>query len=333
MNNVNIKAKEIIYAGAIGDAFGYLIEFDSWEKIQQKYGVNGLQYHIFKNLYYRVSDDTQMTLFCWNAILNKLEEKKLNLEAINEEIYIQYLDWYITQNSKEYSKDYKNPLMKYQEMWSSEAPGRTCLSALSSKKMGSMENKINDSKGCGGIMRVAPIAFLPIENKEIFKLGCMQAAITHGHPEGYLSAGFFASLLRDLMNNSSFEKAYVNNLKILSEYQEANNLLHYLEKVMFYMGQKNILRHNELTEKIGSGWVGEEALGIALYAFQKASSFSELLDLSANHSGDSDSTASLAAQLYVAKYGLENEYQEIYGSINIHSVIELLNSRHEKLKT
>ena len=82
MNNVNIKAKEIIYAGAIGDAFGYLIEFDSWEKIQQKYGVNGLQYHIFKNLYYRVSDDTQMTLFCWNAILNKLEEKKLKIVPI-----------------------------------------------------------------------------------------------------------------------------------------------------------------------------------------------------------------------------------------------------------
>lgn len=323
--------KEIIYAGAIGDAFGYLVEFDSWEQIQEKYGVSGLQYHKFKNLHYKVSDDTQMTLFCWNGILNKLEENNLILENINEEIYQQYLDWYTTQHNKNYSKNYKNSLMNYQEMWHTEAPGNTCLSALNSKKMGTIERKINNSKGCGGIMRVAPISFLPIENKKIFKLGCMQAAITHGHPEGYLSAGFFASFLNDLINSRSFEEAYFANIEILKEYKEAKDLLHYLEKVIFYISQKNILKNNDLTEKIGSGWVGEEALGVALYALKKASSFSELLDISANHSGDSDSTASLAAQLYVAQNGLEKEYKQIYHSINVSSAIELLSDRHKKL--
>ena len=39
------------------------------------------------------------------------------------------------------------------------APGNTYLSALGSRRCGSIINKINNSKGCGGIMRVAKIAF------------------------------------------------------------------------------------------------------------------------------------------------------------------------------
>jgi len=37
------------------------------------------------------------------------------------------------------------------------APGNTCLSALRSGKMGTVAESINSSKGCGGVMRVAPV--------------------------------------------------------------------------------------------------------------------------------------------------------------------------------
>lgn len=326
MKNFN-KEKEIIYAGAIGDAFGYLIEFDYWEQIQEKYGTNGLQYNQFINLSYRVSDDTQMTLFCWNAILNKLKNHSvmdITLEEINSEIYQQYLNWYLTQDRKKYNQNHKDLLMKYKEIWRAEAPGHTCLSALGSGRMGKIEKHINNSKGCGGIMRVAPISFLPFNNEEIFKLGCMQAAITHGHPDGYLSAGFFASILKSLMENNSFEKSYNLSLNILKKYSESQELINYLENIMSHIEKEVVLRHNNLTNEIGLGWVGEEALGIALYALLKAKSFEDLLDISANHSGDSDSTASLAAQLYVAQNGLEEKYKDIFNRINVAPAINYL---------
>jgi len=57
-------------------------------------------------------------------------------------------------------------------------------------------------------------------------------------------------------------------------------------------------------EKLGAGWVGEEALAIALYSVLSANSFVEAVAIATNHSGDSDSTASIAGQLWGAMNGL-----------------------------
>jgi len=61
-----------------------------------------------------------------------------------------------------------------------------------------------------------------------------------------------------------------------------------------------------LPEVLGQGWVGEQALAIAVYAASRSQSLQEVLVIAANHSGDSDSTASLAGQLFGAQYGLES---------------------------
>jgi hypothetical protein len=60
-----------------------------------------------------------------------------------------------------------------------------------------------------------------------------------------------------------------------------------------------------LPEVLGQGWVGEQALAIAVYAASRSQSFRDVMAIAANHSGDSDSTASLAGQLFGAQYGLE----------------------------
>jgi ADP-ribosylglycohydrolase len=60
-----------------------------------------------------------------------------------------------------------------------------------------------------------------------------------------------------------------------------------------------------LPPELGQGWVGEQALAIAVYAASLSQSFQEVIVIAANHSGDSDSTASLAGQLFGAQHGLE----------------------------
>jgi ADP-ribosylglycohydrolase len=62
-------------------------------------------------------------------------------------------------------------------------------------------------------------------------------------------------------------------------------------------------RPEEAIRALGEGWVGEEALAIGLYAALVGGSFTETLAIAANHDGDSDSTASIAGQLFGAWKG------------------------------
>ena len=75
------------------------------------------------------------------------------------------------------------------------------MSALRSGGLGTPENAINDSKGCGGVMRVAPLGLLPdhLVASQAFQLGARAAAITHTHPTGYVAAGVLAATVRELM--------------------------------------------------------------------------------------------------------------------------------------
>ena len=318
------KYKEIIIAGAIGDAFGYFVEFDRWNTIIQKYGENGIQFHLLPNNDWHISDDTQMTFFCLQSIIKYINNDKHDLNEINKEIYHSYLDWLKTQLSKYNSLNNYSDLLSFEELYYKEAPGATCITALNSKRMGSIDKIINDSKGCGGIMRVAPCAFLNISIADVFKLGCFQASITHSHPNGYLSAGFFAGLLKALLENNSFEKSIELNINILKTYKKHEDILIYIHKVLSLIKNEDIIEHDILNNFIGEGWVGEEALGIAMYAMKKGKNFSHVLDIATNHNGDSDSTASLAAQLYISQNPLPIEFSNFINNFKTKKVFNYL---------
>jgi len=57
-----------------------------------------------------------------------------------------------------------------------------------------------NSKGCGGVMRVAPVGLVSkgFQPEQTFQLAAEAAACTHGHPSGYLSAGAMAGMVRFL---------------------------------------------------------------------------------------------------------------------------------------
>ena len=57
--------------------------------------------------------------------------------------------------------------------------------------------------------------------------------------------------------------------------------------------------------RLGGGWVGEEALAIGYFAALVADGFEEAMRIAANHSGDSDSTASIAGQIVGAGVGAQ----------------------------
>ena len=76
--------------------------------------------------------------------------------------------------------------------------------------------------------------------------------------------------------------------------------------------------HVENIEAIGGGWVGEEALAIALYCcLASAGDLPRALLLAVNHSGDSDSTGAIAGNILGAFLGREALPREWLGRLEL----------------
>lgn len=298
-----------LLGGAVGDAFGYTVEFDSLVKIRQQFGHEGLTKPILQRGKLVVSDDTQMTLFTLEGILRSTDEHgTVNLSCAREEIRHAYLDWYDTQQSK--SGSHFGWLASRPAMRARRAPGNTCLSALKAGGTGSIEKPINDSKGCGGVMRTAPIGFL--QDIDLFDLAARAAALTHGHVDGWASSGVLPRIIARLIEG---EEKY---LAVRNGYSDGNEWGHVYGQAAntdpYLLAQKlaRKMRFNpyEAIRQLGQGWVGDEALAIGMYAFLSARSFRDVLIRATNHDGDSDSTASIAGQLWGAKHGLNDIPQD-----------------------
>ena len=323
-----------LLGGAIGDALGYPIEFLKLNEIYDKYGKNGiadLEIHVIsgKSL---ISDDTQMTLFTVEGILSYENKRKNEDEAsISKCTFYSYERWLHTQGypiSEEYDyliNERNSTLFEYKELFSQRSPGNSCITSLihaRNNKFGTIENHINKSKGCGGVMRAAPAGLYYINrNRDAFNLGCELAAITHGHPTGYLSAGAFSSIISDLCVGLLIEEAVENAIKILENMEKNEETLTALNKAVLLAKDGN--SSPEKLSQLGEGWIAEEALSIAIYcALSHPEDFEKALKLSVNHSGDSDSTGSICGNIMGAKLGLKSIPKEWIDKLELSDLIE-----------
>lgn len=309
------RALACLLGGAIGDALGYEVEFTSLREILKRFGECGINAPVSHHGKLIVSDDTQMTLFTLEGLQRSLRDRAGWQKSCVASIRNAYLDWFDTQRGPSDSQ-HRNTygwLVHQAEMRVSRAPGNTCLGALASGCHGGISKPINNSKGCGGAMRVAPIGLVgPMgDPSTVFELAAEAAALTHGHASGYLSAGMVASIVRLLVDGVhlqsqrfGYDGAVDRSCRFLAAHKGHEETLQAINqaRALAADGSKH---HTTAVERLGGGWVGEEALAIALYAVLSASSFVEAVSIGANHSGDSDSTAAIAGQFWEAMDGLE----------------------------
>lgn len=275
-----------LLGGAIGDAMGYPVEFMRYAEIARYFGGAGVRDLSNGNL---VSDDTQMTLFTAEGLLNAHQSGKSKVKSV----YLSYLRWYYTQcGVKMPGAQYEGGLLNEASIFASRAPGTTCLSSLGSGRMGTIANPINHSRGCGGVMRVAPCAVFP----HAFDLGCRIAAITHGHPGGYISAGALSSLLQKLYYGQSLPDAVGDLIEELDMIEDAESTRDALQHAVDLAAEGRPCAPT--VKELGEGWVGEEALAIAVYsALSFPDDFPQAVRLAVNHDGDSDSTGSICGNI------------------------------------
>src|SRR5919202_5697297 len=106
--------------------------------------------------------------------------------------------------------------------------------------------------------RVAPVGLIGAH--EPFRLGCELAAITHGHPSGYLSAGFLAHLIHLLFEGQPLERAIQTAADELRRWPQHAECLAAVEAAVA-LAQAGPATPERL-QTLGGGWVGEEAMAI-----------------------------------------------------------------------
>jgi ADP-ribosylglycohydrolase len=214
-----------------------------------------------------------------------------------------YLRWYETQTGRQGESE--EGLLAYAPLWKRRAPGNTCMSALAQGGRGTTERRINDSKGCGGVMRTAPIGLVQQwDERTAFELGAAAAALTHGHPSGFFSAAAMSAIVRNLLDGADLTVAIDRASNLLSDHAEAKETQGAMNRAV-ELARQSQDGQDVARGSLGEGWVGEEALAIGIYSCLVGSDFEDTMRIAANHDGDSDSTASIAGQLFGARWGLQ----------------------------
>lgn len=278
-----------LFGGAIGDALGAEIEFWSLDRIRARFpnGVDRILPH--DGVPAAITDDTQMTLFTAEGLIRAcVRSHARGICHAPSVVHHALMRWLATQGDDGVIRDIdrKTGLITDPRLHRIRAPGLTCVSALrESRHFGDMAR--NDSKGCGTIMRVAPVGLIWPRNVQTLADECSH--LTHGHQTGRDAARAFACILMlitqdwslpNLMQNAAAMNLDVPTLKAIHAALEAP-----------------ADGRPETVESLGGGWVAEEALSIALYAARVAESFEHGLTIAVTHSGDSDSTGAIAGNL------------------------------------
>ena len=290
------RIRGCLLGGAIGDALGAPIEFESLAAIRATYGPSGVSGLVGTSWPPRtITDDTQMTLFTAEGLLRAGRGSAYALEHIAHA----YDRWLLTQGEGHAAAT--GWLVTHRELHARRAPGNTCLSALRSGRRPGRRGALNSSKGCGAVMRVAPIGLV---HHAPFEVAAEAGGLTHHHPSGYLSAGAFAQVLATIMTGATLHDAIDAARIELRRWPDHEETLHAIDSAVSAASVPGS-PSAEVMESLGQGWVGEEALAIALYCALVAPDVRTGLLLAVNHGGDSDSTGSIAGNLLGAPYGYD----------------------------
>lgn len=329
------KYRGCLIGGAAGDALGYAVEFLDEATILNRYGEKGITEYDFVDGFAEISDDTQMTLFTATGLLLGTTRGMTRgiMGTYPSYINFSYKDWYRTQ-TEEYplpEEYHYSWLTNVPEMFSRRAPGNTCLSAIENPAYGTIDEPINRSKGCGGVMRVAPIG-LYFEGKrysidEIDRIGAETAALTHGHSLGYIPAAGLVHIIHLVSHNddiSIFEAVKDMERAIARQFSNDVHLQAFLELMdkAIALSEDKSIDDLDAIRTLGQGWVAEETLAIAIYCSLKYSNdFDKALIASVNHSGDSDSTGAVTGNIMGAYLGLKNIPEKYLDNLELKDII------------
>ncbi len=312
------RVRGCLLGGAVGDALGAPVEFRTRSGIHAEHGDQGVREYVAEysrgSAYYGlITDDTQMTLFTMEGLIRAgvRRDRGIGFNPVGI-LHQSYVTWYETQTLRGPSGKSPGWLQGQTWLYDLRAPGDTCLRALeySIAGMGNLPRfgaaAANDSKGCGGVMRSAPVGLLPFDNagSAIFAWAAEAAGLTHGHPSGKLASGALALLVHRLVAGADLMAALDTAMAELTGHDGHEETTAALRRAREAAAEKPVTAAT--VEGLGGGWIAEEALAIAVYCAlvrARPEEFVDALALSVTHSGDSDSTGAICGNILGALHG------------------------------
>ena len=325
-----------IMGGAFGDALGFPVEFMQLSEIVEHYGRQGIVKPQFgPNQKALVSDDTQMILFGMDGLTEGIRLRRSGAADADAEIFLDlaYLDWYATQQSRirythPFTAIYTDHRLKAQR-----APGKTCMSALAQQfiaaqgtgeeynvqKRGTMEKPFNASKGCGSVMRAAPIGLMlneetqNLRRENVALAAARAAALTHGHPFAWLSSALLAEMIHRMLYrrpaDPTLERLAANAVyQVEQQFRGLKDLPEFIalmEKAMELAATPSITTGKSLS-RLGKGETCESVLAMSLYlTLRYQNDYFTAIHAAVNQNGDSDTAGSVTGNLLGAWLGYE----------------------------
>lgn len=337
------KYRASLLGGALGDALGAPIEvLKSFEDIRAKHGPKGLQdFAVYDSGWLddaegglgAITDDTGMSVMTAAAMAQGGED---TAEASLRRIWQAYLHW----GSRQQDGQGLEKLLTSGgfSVTAEAAPflfrtgaGRGTIAALYEGRVGTPENPlmydrivrgkrvVGPNTGCGGMMRVAPVAFFfnKSARDEMMDFAGRTAAITHGHPVAIAASAGIAGLVHDVAHGVPLRGALTNAHYVESPDTKAHRDLSAAFRVATaYATEKSFdpAHIEKLGHVLGSknAFLALPVWAQTIYALTSVAgdhmpptpeSFKKALVLAANHGGDSDSVASIVGQVLGAAWG------------------------------
>jgi ADP-ribosylglycohydrolase len=295
-----------LLGGAVGDALGAGVESLSLAQIRARFGPEGVRDYVPINEQLgTLSWHSQLTLFTAEGLIRasiRGREKGI-CDAVGVVLHA-YYRWLMTQGESLNSGASFQPgrdgwLIELPALHARRGPSATILAALKGGERGTTHAPINTSKGNGAAARAAPLGLSTLTDP--FQMGVEVGALTHGHPTGYLAAGYVAVAIHAVMAGASLSDALHAPLDRLAREEGSGELMSAIECALRLAHAAPATP--ESVEQLGRGFVAEEAVAIAAFCALQASDFEHGVRLAVNHSGDTDVTGALTGQILGAYYG------------------------------
>ncbi len=276
-----------IFAGiAVGDAIGVPLEFNR--------NITEAQYCQSRDAkVLTISDDTQMTLFCAEA----MSKVGVNVGSAKKCLTKGYTDWFLTQMDDTNCTG-KTGLLQFDSLYRRVAPGITCMTSLFELIHGVPVK--NDSKGCGTVMRCAPIAAWALKNniapELAYKIAKIDAELTHKHPYTGQCSAVLVGIYLNIAADPDFD-LYQAVMLAISYVGEVIHVDESISTLLLSVFSEETHRANR---KMLGGWVAEEALALAIGAVAHNQDYLTVIKDAVMIDGDSDSVGSIAGGLAVA---------------------------------
>jgi ADP-ribosylglycohydrolase len=262
-----------------------------------------------KNL---ISDNTQLTSFTLDGLVWADDRAiKRGVYAYIPCLFYSYQKWYYTQTGNLADKSYefilKGEILDWEELFTRRGTGETSMIALEGSignKFGTIKNRINNSKGCGSVIRVAPIGMYFWKNEEMaFRIGAESGALTHGHTDAILASGFYAAFIANLIAGLPMTESIGRALRRLKDHPGHENCSGLIdEAVELGTGARPVIK---CMEEIGEGFTADEAAALAVFLCLRFSDdFDGAVKAATTFSGNKHSIPPLAGNALGAYLGM-----------------------------